>query len=148
MKKGWKLLPIFLLFGVTAWVAEYYPYLDYLVAGAYLWALWRAAREFGSLLEAFVGAVIAQLPGILFWLFVIDAYYGSHTMPPEFAYLVMLWFSPQLPIASLFSVRISYYNLYFLLMFFSPFIVVGLMCLGSYLHSFSRRSSQPKTIRC
>lgn len=79
----------------------YYPGLDILLAGLFLWVIWKEAGEKSfSLLQQGLVAITWQLPALFLLLSVLLGLDKTTDFSYYFIFMLQLWHTPLLPLAT------------------------------------------------
>lgn len=86
---------------LAVWLGMYYPGLDILLAGLFLWVIWKEAGEKSfSLLQQGLVAITWQLPALFLLLSVLLGLDKTTDFSYYFIFMLQLWHTPLLPLAT------------------------------------------------
>lgn len=86
---------------LAVWLGMYYPGLDILLAGLFLWVIWKEAGEKSfSLLQQSLVAITWQLPALFLSLSVLLGLDKNTDFSYYFIFMLQLWHTPLLPLTT------------------------------------------------
>lgn len=86
---------------LAVWLGMYYPGLDILLAGLFLWVIWKEAGEKSfTLLQQGLVAITWQLPALFLLLSVLLGLDKTTDFSYYFIFMLQLWHTPLLPLTT------------------------------------------------